>query len=244
MLSYKQLQEDFKRLIENNKLSHAYLFFGENENEKIVFAQALANFLENKIFEKPTKLLKETLIISTNNNAEDRKNDPRKSESIGIDDIRFLKNFLWQKPTSSSRRIVIITKAEYLTPQAQNAALKIVEEPPASALIIFIVKNYESLLPTLSSRLQKIYFPANIDKQASNPSVKKTKKIDLSKSIEKAIEDNQIDDFFKNLISQLAQNPIKNSRQLKEVLNRLTLIKQLNTNKKLQLRALKSYLQN
>jgi len=243
MKNYEQLINNFKILALENRLSHAYLFFGENENEKIVFAQALANFLENKIFEKPTKLLKETLIISTNNNTKPKKSELQKSESIGIDDIRFLKNFLWQKPTSSNRRTVIITKAEYLTPEAQNAALKIVEEPPASALIIFIVKNYESLLPTLSSRLQKIYFPTNRDKQTSNPSVKKTKKIDLS-NIEKVIEDNQIDDLFKNLISQLAQNPIKNSRPLKEILNRLTLIKQLNTNKKLQLRALKSYLQN
>ena len=43
--------------------------------------------------------------------------------------------------------------------EAQNAALKIVEEPPAYALVIFIAGGVESLLPTLASRLRRIYFP-------------------------------------------------------------------------------------
>jgi len=238
MLNYKQLQEDFKRLIENNKLSHAYLFFGGDEKEKFIFAQSLANFLENRVFEEPVKLLKETLIISNDNTSQ-----LKKKKGIGIDEIRSLKYFLWQKPMHSGRRVAIIKEAECLTPEAQNAALKIVEEPPESALIIFIARSHDSLFPTLSSRLQKIYFYPKADKRGSKTWVNADKPIDLYESIEKVVEDNQIDDFFQNLISRLMQNPVKNSRQLKETLNRLVLIKQFNTNKRLQLRALKGSLQ-
>jgi len=223
-LGYDKLVNDFKKLIENDMLSHAYLFFGgddEGYQEKFLFAQSLANFLENGIFEEPVVLLRETLIIS-----------PDVQRTIGIDSIRSLKYFLWQKATNSIRRVAIIKEAESLTPEAQNAALKIVEEPPESALIIFISNVEDNLFPALISRLQKIYF--------SRPNVNKIApiKAGLAESIEKIIENNQIDDFLKSLINDLRKDSIKNSEQLKEALNRLVLMKQFNVNKKLQLKAL------
>ena len=59
----------------------------------------------------------------------------------------------------SAKRTVIVRNAEALTPEAQAACLKIVEEPPASALIIFTAASPEALFPPLASRLLKIYFP-------------------------------------------------------------------------------------
>jgi DNA polymerase III delta prime subunit len=85
--------------------------------------------------------------------------DPDASgESIGIDAAREVKNFLWQKPNTSARRTLILDNAELLTTEAQNALLKITEEPPASSLLILITSDIESILPTIASRLPKIYF--------------------------------------------------------------------------------------
>ena len=78
--------------------------------------------------------------------------------TIGIDQIRALKRFLWQKPFASPRRTAVINNSEAMTGEAQNAILKIAEESPESSLIIIIASDYERLLPTLQSRLQKIYF--------------------------------------------------------------------------------------
>ncbi len=217
MKNNKQLVDNFKRLAAKNKLSHAYLFYGGNQQEKIIFAQSLANFLENKNFEEPTRLLKETLII-----------EPDEKGTIGIDIIRSLKYFLWQKPTSSSLRIAIIKEVENLTSQAQNAALKIVEEPPESALIIFISKNIEDLLPVLTSRLQKIHFPET--------AMRKTRI--SANAANNTNNDIDIDYFFENLIGDFKKDPIKNSQRLKEALRRLVLVKQFNVNKRLQLKAI------
>jgi len=79
-------------------------------------------------------------------------------DSIGIDVAREVKTFLWQKPNTSARRTLIIDNAELLTTEAQNALLKITEEPPASSLLILITSDVESILPTIVSRLLKIYF--------------------------------------------------------------------------------------
>lgn len=216
MKHYEELADTFKKLADNNKLSHAYLFYGENREEKIIFAQSLANFLENKNFEKPTRLLKEALII-----------EPDEKGTIGIDTVRSLKYFLWQKPTSLSLRTAIIKEAGSLTSQAQNAALKIVEEPPESALIIFISKNIEDLLPVLTSRLQRINFPETATRKTRT----------RANAANSANNDTDIDCFFENLIGELKKNPIKNSQQLKEALRRLALIKQFNINKRLQIKA-------
>ena len=207
-------------------MSHAYLFFGGNEgdrNPKFDFAWSLANFLENGKFEKPIGPLAELLIIN-------------KSEegAIGIDAMRSLKHFLYQKPIFSRCRTVIIRDAEEMTQEAQNAVLKIVEEPPVQSLIIFIARNENNLFPTLFSRLQKIYFPPVKSRDAKN---------DWRKfSIEDLALKNNLDDFFESLLGDLEKDPIKNSKKSREVLKRLTLINQFNTNKKLQLKALWSYL--
>jgi DNA polymerase III delta prime subunit len=225
MSTYKEFQEDFKGLVENDKLSHAYLFFGRergNKEKKFIFAQSLANFLENGIFNQPEKLLSESLIVSS-----DAKG------TIGIDAIRYLKHFLWQKPTNSLRKTAIIKEAESLTPEAQNSALKILEEPPKSALIIFVADAEENLFPTLISRLQKIYFPSEkIIGDLGQPTINPDE-------LEK-IDSDKIDVFFESLIGNFQKNPVKNYRNMKETLSRLILMKQFNTNKRLQLRALLS----
>ncbi len=217
MNSYDKLTNTFKQLADSNKLSHAYLFYGGNQEEKIVFAQSLANLCG-----------KETLVI-----------EPDEKGTIGIDIIRSLKYFLWQKPADSKLRTVIIKEAENLTNQAQNAALKIVEEPPESALIIFIAKNIENLLPTLTSRLQKIHFP----KTWNHADINADKRGYISENLrsnlrESALSNVDVDQFFENLIGDLKKDPIKNSQRLKEILKRLVLIKQFNVNKRLQLKVI------
>jgi len=205
---YDDLANNFKELIEGDKLSNSYLFFGAGE-EKFIFSQALANFLEKGKFIEPKGILTEFLAVS-----------PDEKGTIGIEEIRNLKYFLWQKPTASFKRMVIIESAQAFTVEAQNAALKIVEEPPEHSLIIFLAKTAEDLLPTLNSRLQKIYFPETSKKSGVGELKDET------------------DEFFRKSIVSLMKDPVRNSARLKEILRRLVLVKQLNLNKKLQLRSL------
>ncbi len=136
---------DLKRLAKDGNLSHGYVFWGPAMIGKRLVAEALANFLETGSFETP-KLLQDCLVIKPSGN------------TIGIDQVREIKNFLWQKPAISSRRTLVIDDADFMTADAQNALLKIAEEPPASALIVLVTDDPDALNPTVFSRLQKIYF--------------------------------------------------------------------------------------
>ncbi|HSX36217.1 MAG TPA: AAA family ATPase [Patescibacteria group bacterium] len=79
-------------------------------------------------------------------------------QSISIDAIRELQRFLQLKTigTSTYRRAVIVEHAQALTQEAQNAFLKLLEEPPADTLLILTVHNPRALLPTILSRTQVI----------------------------------------------------------------------------------------
>ncbi len=76
--------------------------------------------------------------------------------AIGIDEIRDFQHRLTLKPRDSQYSLGIIADAQKLTPQAQNALLKTLEEPPLHALVFLITPNTSILLPTILSRCQVI----------------------------------------------------------------------------------------
>lgn len=150
IVGHERIVAVLKRLADTGELRHGYLFWGAEMTGKKTVARALANYLERRSFAEPQEgdaLLGDCFLVS-----------PNEKGNIGIDESRAIKYFLSQKPNRSSRRTVIIDKGECLTEEAQNALLKIAENPPASGLIIVVTKDPEGLKPTLLSRLQKLYF--------------------------------------------------------------------------------------
>lgn len=144
---------DLKTLASKKRLAHGYIFFGPAKVGKCLTAKSLANYLETGDFfyseDENRRVLQDCLLIT-----------PGEHGTIGIDALRAVRYFLWQRPVKSSYRTVIIDDGHLLTPEAQNSILKITEEPPPSALLIIVVHDPGILGPTLASRFQKIYFSA------------------------------------------------------------------------------------
>lgn len=80
---------------------------------------------------------------------------PGNTESLGVSDAREMIRLLHL----SQKAPLIIKNAERLTPEAQNALLKSLEEPPNAAEIILETTDEDLLLPTIRSRCQIIYKP-------------------------------------------------------------------------------------
>ncbi len=76
--------------------------------------------------------------------------------SIGIDQVRGLERNLALKPHSFPPKIGSVIQAEKLTIEAQNALLKILEEPSGDSVLILAAPRKENLLPTVISRCQLI----------------------------------------------------------------------------------------
>lgn len=228
-----------------DNLSHAYLFYGEAKDEMRSRALALAKALED-ISSEGQVLIDATII------------DAENSSSLGIDIVREIKKFLWQKPLKSKKRTVIVQGAEELTREAQNAILKILEDAPKSALIILIATSIERLLPTIISRLQKVYIPVDYEAEISKKIIpnqrakelaEKFLKTDLAtrKILIKEITDEEKDGnvnlsilFVDALILHLSKKPLENSSFLKELLYRRRVMGEFSLNKRLQLSFLSS----
>lgn len=96
--------------------------------------------------------------------AEDIRKNPdlflieKEDEMIKADDIRALINFSGIKSYLGGKKAVLIDNAENMNKNAQNALLKILEEPPKGEFIILITKDFEELLPTIRSRVTNIRF--------------------------------------------------------------------------------------
>jgi len=78
---------------------------------------------------------------------------------LSIDVIReFLINQVSSRPALSERRVFVVSEAEKLNVNSQNALLKVLEEPPHYCTIILLCTRLERLLPTIKSRCQIIRF--------------------------------------------------------------------------------------
>lgn len=84
------------------------------------------------------------------------KNDKK---SIGVDEIKNAQKQAIIRPNESRRKVFIIKEADIMTPQAQNALLKLMEEPPSYLSIILLCENTMPLLDTIISRCTIIPMP-------------------------------------------------------------------------------------
>jgi len=83
---------------------------------------------------------------------------------ISISQIRELGLAISSKPNEARFRMVLILSADQMNVQAQNALLKMLEEPPERTFFILIAGTTSTLLPTIMSRCRKIRFKPLTDK--------------------------------------------------------------------------------
>jgi len=94
-------------------------------------------------------------LLEFTENGKDRKNPV----DLSIDVIReFLIQQVSIRPSLSARKVFVVSEAERLNANSQNALLKVLEEPPQYCTIILLCTRLEKLLPTIKSRCQTIRF--------------------------------------------------------------------------------------
>ena len=140
--------------IRSNKVSHAYILAGDKGSGKrllsTLFAMAL-QCAEHRA--EPCQVCPSCRKALSGNHPDILYVTHEKISSISVEDIRSqLVNDVGIRPYESPYKIYIIDEASKMTPQAQNALLKTLEEPPSYAVILLLADNPEALLPTILSR--------------------------------------------------------------------------------------------
>ncbi|WP_417722302.1 DNA polymerase III subunit delta' [Salipiger sp.] len=75
---------------------------------------------------------------------------------ITVDEVRALKGFFTLSATDGGRRVVIVDSADEMNPNAANALLKLLEEPPARTTLLLVSHQPSRLLPTIRSRCREL----------------------------------------------------------------------------------------
>ncbi|MBN8532068.1 MAG: DNA polymerase III subunit delta' [Alphaproteobacteria bacterium] len=81
----------------------------------------------------------------------------KKTRDINVDDVRRVKDFLALTPAEGTWRIVLVDSADDMNMNAANALLKLLEEPPANALMLLVSHRPGALLPTIRSRCRVLH---------------------------------------------------------------------------------------
>ncbi len=144
--------------INGNNLSHAYIVCGPEGSDKPAFANRLASAMVcSGDGDRPCGVCRHCLKaergihpdIITVGRAPDKK-------EITVDQIRTLKSDSVFVPNEAARKVYIIQDAGTMNTAAQNAMLKLLEEPPRHAAFILVADNPAELLPTVRSRCAEI----------------------------------------------------------------------------------------
>jgi DNA polymerase-3 subunit gamma/tau len=127
----KQLKTTVKKMLANNTLPHAILLSGNSGSGKTTLARIIAKELNCSGID-----LTEFNIADTN----------------GVDSIRDLIENANYRPMISQNRVYILDECHQMTTQAQNALLKVLEEPKPWVYFILCTTDPQKLLNTIKSR--------------------------------------------------------------------------------------------
>lgn len=154
IIGHEQIISHLQNAITMDKVSHAYIFNGPDKSGKMMLAEAFATALQCEAGKSEPCMECHSCKQAVGHNQPDIIYvTHEKPNTISVDDIRTqLNNDIGVKPYSSPRKVYIIDEAEKMNPQAQNALLKTIEEPPAYAVILLLTTNAATFLPTILSR--------------------------------------------------------------------------------------------
>ena len=148
-----------------SRLHHAWLITGPEGVGKATLAYRFARRLlaggnttlemtpDNPVFRRIAAATHADLLTVEREWDEKKK---RMKKSIAADTARAIPPFLHLTAAEGGWRVVIVDGAEDLNPQSANALLKVLEEPPARAVLILVCSAPGRLLPTIRSRCRHL----------------------------------------------------------------------------------------
>ena len=164
-----------KASLENNRISHAYIFSGPDGAGKRIAAINFAKALncDNVKSGEPCDQCHSCKKIDSSKHPDIHISGPAEEHgAVKIEDIRAVIKDAYLKPFEAKKKVYIIEAAQELKHEAANALLKTLEEPPADSVIILLTENIKALFHTIVSRSQVVrFFPLKL-KEAEDILVK------------------------------------------------------------------------
>lgn len=152
----EQVRSELKKIVQNDDVLHSYMFIGPEGIGKKEIAKEFAKQILCQT-KKDNCSCKSCISFDSGNNP-DFTLIQEDGNYIKIGQIRELIEKVYEKPIESNKKVYIIDNSDKMNPEAQNALLKTLEEPPEYIVIILITSNADNILNTVKSRCIKVSF--------------------------------------------------------------------------------------
>lgn len=150
----QQIKEHFRKAIQNNRISHSYIFNGERGMGKKLLARAFAMALQCEEGNgEPCMECTSCKQAMSGNHPDIIWVTHEKESLIAVDEIRRqVVSDIQIKPYKGKYKIYIVDDAQKMNAATQNALLKTIEEPPEYGIVMLLTTNSDRFLPTILSR--------------------------------------------------------------------------------------------
>lgn len=148
--------------IENTALAHAFLIGGPSGSGKTTLALEIAAALNcenssNTSLPLPCGTCNSCRRIYEGNFPDLKILSKKKDKAtIGVEEVKDFREDMFLSSTEADKKIYIIDNAECMTVEAQNALLKVLEEPPSAVIILLLATECDRILTTIKSRAQYV----------------------------------------------------------------------------------------
>lgn len=136
----------------NERTPHAIIFEGKRGSGKSTLADELAMLLSCENSCACGKCTACKKLADGNSPDVIHTGPPEGRVQIGVDVIRSVRSDVYIRPNENKYKIYIISHADKMTSEAQNAFLKVLEEPPEYAIFILLCESADAMLVTVKSR--------------------------------------------------------------------------------------------
>jgi DNA polymerase-3 subunit gamma/tau len=158
VVGQEQVVRTLSNAVSRGKVHHAYLFVGSRGTGKTSTAKILAACLncEQGPTIEPCGVCDSCVSIASANSLDVIEMDAASNNSV--DDIRDLRERVAYAPVSGRHKVYILDEAHMLSPQAWNAFLKTLEEPPPRTIFVLATTEAQKVLPTVVDRCHRFDF--------------------------------------------------------------------------------------
>ena len=152
LLGNARLKDNLRQSLKNDHISQFYLISGPEGSGKRTLARLLAAAAVCKGTDRPCCTCPACRKILSNAHPDFITVDDPEKKTVSVELIRQAKADIYIQPNEADRKIYLFPRAQDMGISAQNALLKVLEEPPKYGLFLLLTDNPENLLPTVRSR--------------------------------------------------------------------------------------------